>query len=125
MPWQSLQIPEQTSVTSVISDSVPRVPSNCRERQAEGVSMEHLTLVMSADIPCPEYTRLRWEYEVALRRWGDLLLAQLAEPVGWDFKRAVELRKNAVDEKDATDKRLEDHKRSCPVCREAIRHPHT
>ena len=88
--------------------------------------MEHLTLVvLDAAMSCPEYTRLRWEYEVALRRWGDLLLAQLAEPVGWDFKRAVELRKNAVDERDAADKRLEDHKRSCPVCREAIRHPHT
>jgi hypothetical protein len=70
---------------------------------------------------CPEYIDLRTDYEAALRRWGDLLLAQHAEPAGWDFQRAVELRKNATDERDAANERLEDHKQSCPVCREAIR----
>jgi hypothetical protein len=34
---------------------------------------------------------------------------------------AVELRKDAADERDAADRRLEDHKRSCAVCQEAIR----
>ncbi len=72
-------------------------------------------------IPCPEYKRLRWDYEVALRRWGDVLLDQHGVILGGDFKRALELRKDAGDERDAANKRLEDHKRSCPVCREAIR----
>jgi hypothetical protein len=50
----------------------------------------------------------------ALKSCGDLLLAQREEPAGWDFKKAVELRKKAADERDAANKRLEDHRRSCP-----------
>jgi hypothetical protein len=52
-------------------------------------------------ISCPEYIRLQTDYEAALRSWGNLLLAQHAEPVGWDFQRAVELRMNAACERDA------------------------
>ena len=75
----------------------------------------------AAAMPCPEYMRLRTEYEAALRRWGDVLLAHHAGPLIGDVKSALSYMKNAEDERDAADKRLEDHKRSCPVCREAIR----
>ena len=81
----------------------------------------HIILVMPDAMPCPEYKRLRKEYEAALRRWGDVLLAQHAGRLGGDVERALEIRKDAADERDAANKRLEDHKQSCPVCREAIR----
>lgn len=61
--------------------------------------------------------RLRKRYEVALQRWGDLVLAQHTELVGQDFKRAVELREHAADERDAANKDMEEHRRSCPVCK--------
>jgi hypothetical protein len=78
-------------------------------------------VVMPDAMPCREYKRLRTDYEAALRRWGDVLLAQHAGRLVGDVKRALEIRQHAADERDAADKRLEDHKRSCPVCREAIR----
>jgi hypothetical protein len=83
--------------------------------------LEHLIVVMPDAMPCSEYKRLRTDYEAALRRWGDVLLAQHTGRLGGDVKRALEIRQHAADERDAADKRLEDHKRSCPVCREAIR----
>src|SRR5580704_11866208 len=81
----------------------------------------HIILVMPDAMPCPEYKRLRKEYGAALRRWGDVLLAQHAGRLGGDVEQALEFRKDAADERDAANKRLEDHKRSCPICREAIR----
>jgi hypothetical protein len=75
----------------------------------------------AAAMPCPEYIRLRTHYEAALRRWGDLLLAQRAGLLVGDVERALEIRKDAADARDATSKRVEEHKRSCPVCRAAIR----
>jgi hypothetical protein len=72
-------------------------------------------------MPCREYKRLRKDYEAALRSWGDVLLAQHAEHLVGDVKRALEIRKEAADERDAADKRLEEHKRTCQVCREAIK----
>ena len=66
---------------------------------------------------CPEVMSLRLDHAAALIRWGNLLLAQREEPAGWGFQKAVELRKIAVDERDATNKRLEDHRWSCPVCK--------
>jgi hypothetical protein len=74
-------------------------------------------MTSTSPIKCPEYVSLRLYQEVALRRWGDLLLAQREEPAGWGFQRAVELRKKAADERDAANKRLENHKRSCLVCK--------
>jgi uncharacterized protein (DUF934 family) len=70
---------------------------------------------------CPEYLRLRTDYEAALRQWGDVLLAQHAGLLVGDVERALEIRKDAADERDAANKRMEDHKWSCPVCREAFR----
>jgi hypothetical protein len=72
-------------------------------------------------MPCREYKRLRTEYEAALRLWGHVLLAQHAGRWVGDIEKVLVFRKLAADERDATNKRLEEHKRSCPVCREAIR----
>jgi hypothetical protein len=32
----------------------------------------HIVLVMPDAMPCPEYKRLRRDYEAALRHWGDV-----------------------------------------------------
>jgi hypothetical protein len=69
--------------------------------------------------PCREYKRLRTDYEAAVRRWGDVLLAQHAGRFGGNVDTGLERRKDTADEMDGANKRLEDHKRSCPVCREA------
>jgi hypothetical protein len=61
--------------------------------------------------------RLRQRHEAALLRWGDLLISQRAEPGDWDFKSAVELRKNAADDRDAFNEDMEEHKLSCPACK--------
>jgi hypothetical protein len=34
-----------------------------------------------------------------------------------DVQSALKYRKNAADERDAADKRLEDHKQSCRICK--------
>jgi hypothetical protein len=83
--------------------------------------LEHLIVVMPDAMPCPEYKRLRKEYEAALRRWGDVLLAQHAGRLGGDVEKALEFRKGAADARDVTSKRVEDHRRRCRVCREVIR----
>jgi hypothetical protein len=72
---------------------------------------------MTAAIPCAEYMSLRRQYEAALQHWGDVLLAQHAGSVNEDVQSALKYRKNAADERDAADKRLEDHKQSCRVCK--------
>jgi tRNA U54 and U55 pseudouridine synthase Pus10 len=76
---------------------------------------------MAGAKPYAEYKRLRQHHEAALRRWGDVLLAQHAGLLGVHVERGLEIRKYVADERDAANKRMEDHKRSCPVCGEAIR----
>jgi hypothetical protein len=71
--------------------------------------------------PCREYDRLRTDYEAAVRRWGDVLLAQHAGRFGDKVETSLERRRDAADEMYVANKRLEDHKRSCPVCKEATR----
>jgi hypothetical protein len=68
---------------------------------------------MTAAIPCPEYISLRQQYKAALQRWGDVLLAQHAGFVNGDVQSTLKYRKNAADERDAANTRLEDHKQSC------------
>jgi hypothetical protein len=75
---------------------------------------------MAAAAPCPGYKVFRLHYEVALRRWGDVLLAQHAGRLCGDVERVMEIRNEAADERDAADKRMEDHKLSCPVCKGAV-----
>jgi hypothetical protein len=75
---------------------------------------------MTAAMPCPEYVCLRRHHEAALRRWGDVLLAQHAGRLGGGIERAMEIRKEAADERDTAHKRMEDHKLSCPVCKAGV-----
>ena len=79
---------------------------------------------MTAAVPCPEYMLLRQQYETALQRWGDVLLSQHGGLVGRDIQSAMELRKNTADERDAANKRMEDHKQSCQVCKNNPGTPH-
>jgi hypothetical protein len=74
-------------------------------------------MTWTSPIKCPEYMSFRLDHEAALLRWGNLLLAQRQELAGLGFQRAVELRKNAADGRDAANRRLEDHKRSCIICK--------
>jgi hypothetical protein len=76
---------------------------------------------MTDAIQCREYKRLRPDYEAAVRRWGDVLLAQHAGRFGGNVETGLERRKDAADKMDAANKRLEDHKRSCAVCKETAR----
>jgi hypothetical protein len=74
---------------------------------------------MSAAQACLEYVRLRQHYEVALRRWGQILLAKDTEIVGAAARQAAQLKQQALDERDAANQRMCVHKRSCPACRGA------
>jgi hypothetical protein len=75
---------------------------------------------MNAAMPCPEYVCLRRDYEAALRLWADVLLVQHTGLID-GVEKALEIRKAAADTRESTSKRVDDHKRSCPVCRAAIR----
>jgi hypothetical protein len=44
---------------------------------------------------CPEYQRLRQHYEVAIRRWGQVLLSPQATLVGALFRQAEEIKQKA------------------------------
>jgi hypothetical protein len=68
-------------------------------------------------MPCPEYVRLRQDYEAALRHWGEVLLSQDTELVGWQARQRAQLKQNALDERDAANERICAHKRSCPACK--------
>jgi len=58
--------------------------------------------------------------DTALQRWGSVLLSQHAGLVDRDVQSALEIRKNAADERDATNNRMEDNKLSCPVCKGGV-----
>jgi hypothetical protein len=76
---------------------------------------------MSAPKTCPEYVGLRQRYEAALRHWGQVLLSQDTELVGWQARQRAQLMQNALDERDAANQRICLHKRSCPACELAER----
>jgi hypothetical protein len=80
----------------------------------------HLTGAM----PCPEYNRLRRYYEVALRRWGHLLLSLDAHLVGAATRQAAELKQKAFDERNAAKERLNTHVLTCPACNPKLKRIH-
>jgi hypothetical protein len=81
----------------------------------------HLTR-RSADLPCPDYARLRQLYEGALRYWAQLQRSLIApELVGEAARYATQLIKNASKERDAAKQRLFEHWWSCSICKEAAR----
>ena len=48
-----------------------------------------ISLWLCPIMPCREYKRLWTDYEAALRRWGDVLLAQPVGRLVGDVKRAL------------------------------------
>jgi hypothetical protein len=60
-------------------------------------------------------------YEAALRHWGEVLLSQDTELVGWQGRHRAQLMQNALDERDAANQRICLHKRNCPACKLAQR----
>jgi hypothetical protein len=79
----------------------------------------HLTR-RSADLPCPDYLRLRQLYEGALRHWAQLQHSLLpTELVGDTARYAAQLKDNASKERDAAKQRLFEHWWSCSICKEA------
>jgi hypothetical protein len=68
-------------------------------------------------LPCPEHVRLRQRYESALRHWGNVLLSQDSALVGASAQQRAQLKQNALDERDAANRRVRVHERTCPACR--------
>jgi hypothetical protein len=60
-------------------------------------------------MPCPEYLRLRQHYEVAIRRWGQVLLSPQTNLVGVLFRHAEEINQKALCERDTAKERLDAH----------------
>jgi hypothetical protein len=84
-------------------------------------SFHLLRLHQTEVMPCPEYNRLRQQYEAALRHWGHLLLSLDAHLVGTVATKAAELLKKAFDERNAAKVRLSAHAFSCPTCNPRLR----
>jgi hypothetical protein len=61
-------------------------------------------------VRCPEYYRLRRDYEAALRLWGNFLFSPIAHLLG------SETRRKAFDERNGAKERLSAHVLSCPGC---------
>jgi|HubBroStandDraft_5_1064220.scaffolds.fasta_scaffold508672_1 hypothetical protein len=57
---------------------------------------------------CPEYLRLRQEYEASLRRWGEARLSQA--------ETAPQLRLKTYQDRYSAKRKLDLHKESCPAC---------
>jgi hypothetical protein len=69
---------------------------------------------------CAQCTRLRQIYEVAVRRWGQIILSQ---PTHSSYALTEE-RDNITSERSVARKRLEFHKRNCSICNRAARPIH-
>jgi hypothetical protein len=75
-----------------------------------------------ADLPCPDYLRLRQLYESALRYWAQLQQSLIApELVGETARYAAQLIKNASKERDAAKQRLFEQWWTCSICEEVAR----
>jgi hypothetical protein len=72
---------------------------------------------MPADMPCPEYSRLRQHYQSALRRWVQVFLTKDIELVGAPACKTAQLKQNALDDRDVANKRMCVHKLNCPTCK--------
>lgn len=74
---------------------------------------------------CQEYMRLRQQFESALRHYGRVLLSPRDnELVGTAARQAAEIRKKALEERDAAKQRLRLHEQGCPTCTHNRHNPH-
>jgi hypothetical protein len=70
---------------------------------------------------CPEYIRLRQDYEAAIRHWGHVILSADAQPVGAHSRQAARIKENAFLKRNAAMERVNAHKRACPTCNPKLR----
>jgi hypothetical protein len=61
---------------------------------------------------CPEYLRLRQDYEASLRHWGQVMLSYEGEARG----PASDVKRKAYEERDEAKLKLNLHRDSCPIC---------
>jgi hypothetical protein len=66
-------------------------------------------------VTCPEHTRLRQEYETALRQWGHVLYSRISHSVD------IEVRQKVFDKRNAARERLNAHALSCPACNSKLK----
>ena len=71
---------------------------------------------MNHFIPCTVLQRLKREYEVAVRVWGEL---EYSAPKETEFAQIALLQRKQyfLDARNAADKRLVDHKQMCLICK--------
>ena len=79
----------------------------------------HYSLGMSPSIACATLKRLKSEYEAAIRVWGELEFPLHNAPLETEAARIALLRRkqNLLDARNASRKRLVDHKASCWICK--------
>jgi len=84
--------------------------------------LTRLALVhLSPVILCLEYKQLFQHYEIALRKWGQVMLASDVTLVGALARQAAEIRQKAFDERDAAKNRMLFHQESCTVCKQKLK----
>ena len=71
---------------------------------------------MAAAVPCAELQKLKQQYESALRIWGEYQFPVHKEPVGVPALRFEQLKQEALEERNAANDRVLDHKLTCPLC---------
>jgi hypothetical protein len=78
------------------------------------------SLSISVQMLCPEHSRLLQHYEAALRRWAQAVWSSNKN----EFRVSAEIKKKALDERDAARERLNLHERTCPTCIHNQHNPH-
>jgi hypothetical protein len=68
------------------------------------------------DGPCAEYQRLKRQYELAVRAWGDLELNDAPA----EAKASLQRKQLFIEARDACAKRVFDHKASCLICQNKL-----
>jgi hypothetical protein len=81
-------------------------------------------LRISVQMLCPEHSRLLQHYEAALRRWAVAEWSSNRNGSDASFRVSAEIKKKALDERDAARERLNLHERTCPTCIHNQHNPH-
>jgi hypothetical protein len=72
---------------------------------------------------CDQYIRLRQHYEAALAHWEHVLKSQGA--LENSPPAVVEMKKKALEERNAAEERMVLHQRTCPVCIPKVKGAHS
>jgi hypothetical protein len=79
-----------------------------------------LLACISPSMACAEYVRLHQIYEAALRRWDQTVLSSQGT-IGTAASLAAQVRKKALEERNAASERIDLHRLTCPVCSPKVR----